>query len=257
MSPKKILIALFTFLRKEVIRIFRIWMQTLLPSVITTTLYFLIFGTFIGSKLPPIGDFSYIQFIVPGLVMLAVITNSFQNTISTFFFSKFQKNIEEILVSPLPYWSVVLGYLLGGLFRGLLVGVLVLAVALFFTHLTVFNLAIIVIFMVLTSLLFSLAGLLNGLFAKGMDDVSIIPTFVLTPLTYLGGVFYSINMLPPVWQVVSRFNPILYIVDGFRYGFLGVSDVSVWFSLSILSITVIAFGAVTLYFFKKGYGLKS
>jgi ABC-2 type transport system permease protein len=257
MNAQKISIALFTFLRKEVVRILRIWKQTLLPSVVTTTLYFLIFGTFIGSKLPPIGTFTYIQFIVPGLVMLAVITNSFQNTISTFFFAKFQKNIEEILVSPLPYWSVVLGYLLGGLFRGLLVGILVLFVALFFTHLTVFNLAIIVIFMILTSFLFSLAGLLNGLFAEGMDDVSIIPTFVLTPLTYLGGVFYSVHMLPPIWQIVSRFNPILYIVDGFRYGFLGVSDVSIWISLSILIGTIIIFGTVTLYLFKNGYGLKS
>lgn len=257
MPANKILIALFTFLRKEVIRILRIWKQTLLPSVVTTTLYFLIFGKFIGSKLPPIGDFTYIQFIVPGLVMLAVITNSFQNTVSTFFFAKFQKNIEEILVSPLPYWSVVLGYLLGGLFRGLLVGVLVLGVALFFTHLAIYNLAVIIVFMILTSFLFSLAGLLNGLFAKGMDDVSIIPTFVLTPLTYLGGVFYSVHMLPPAWQVISRFNPVLYIVDGYRYGFLGVSDVSIWLSLSILIGTIVVFGATTLYLFKKGYGLKT
>ena len=257
MSPTKIVTALYTFLRKEVVRILRIWKQTLLPSVITTTLYFLIFGTFIGSKLPAVGGYSYIQFIVPGLVMLAVITNSFQNTISTFFFAKFQKNIEEILVSPLPYWSVVLGYLLGGLFRGLLVGILVLIVALFFTHLAIHSLLVIVLFMILTSLLFALAGLLNGLFAKNIDDIAIIPTFVLTPLTYLGGVFYSVHMLPPVWQVVSKFNPVLYIVDGYRYGFLGVSDFSIYLSSSILIVTIIIFGSATLYFFKKGYGLKS
>lgn len=244
-------------LRKEVSRFARLWSQTLLPSVVTTILYFAIFGKFIGSQVQPIEGVSYIQFIVAGLVMMAVIMNSFQNVIASFFFSKFQRSIEEMLVSPLPYWALVAGYILGGLMRGLAVGILVLLTALFFTHLVVYNIWFVLIFIILTSVFFSLLGLLNGLFAKNFDQVQIVPTFVLTPLIYLGGVFYSIEFLPPLWQKVSLFNPILYMIDGLRYGFLGIADVSPWVSLILLLIfTGVSLGLV-LYFFKKGYGLRS
>jgi len=246
-----------TIVRKESVRFLRIWPQTLLPSVVTTTLYYVVFGTFIGSQIKGFGDFSYIQFIVPGLVMMAVITNSFANVASSFFGSKFQKSIEELLVSPIKPFLVVAGYVTGGVFRGLLTGVLVLGVSLFFTHLTIHNWFLTVAFIFLTSLLFALAGLLNGIYAKDFDGVSIIPTFVLTPLTYLGGVFYSISALPPIWQTVSVWNPILYMVNGFRYGFLGVSDVSVPFSLFILIGLSAVLIFANIYLFKTGRGLRT
>ena len=257
MTPKGIAVAYYTIVRKDIIRMLRIWSQTFLPSVVTMSLYYIVFGSFIGSQIAAIGGFSYIQFIVPGLVMMAVITNSYSNVVSAFFGAKFQRNLEELMVSPTPNWVVVLGFVSGGVFRGLVIGVLVLLTSLFFTHLTIFSLPILIAAVVLTSVLFSLAGLLNGMFAKTFDGVSIVPVFVLTPLTYLGGVFYSIHRLPPLWQNVSLFNPILYMVNAFRFGFLGVSDVSIFISFSLLIGLTIALSILILYLFKKGAGLKN
>ena len=245
-----------TILRKEVVRFLRIWTQSFLPSVITMSLYFVIFGTFIGSQIREIEGFSYMAFIVPGLIMMAVINNSYSNVVSSFFGTKFQRAIEEILVSPTPNYVIILGYTLGGVLRGLIIGFLVTAVSLIFTKLHIFNIFFVFAFVFLTAFMFSLAGLLNGIFAKKFDDVSIIPIFDLTPLTYLGGVFYSIKLLPPIWQTISGFNPILYMVNGFRYGFLGVSDINVWVGMSILVVfTVVLFG-LNLHLLNKGVGMK-
>lgn len=221
------LIALHTLLRKELWRFLRIWSQTLFPPVITMSLYFIIFGKFIGSQIRMVEGFSYIQYIVPGLVMMSVMTNAYTNTSSSFFLTKFNKSIEEMLVSPMSSFIMLLGFMLGGAIRGILVGIIVITISLFFTHLPIHHPGIIIAMGVLASMVFSLGGLINGVYAKRFDDISFIPTFVLTPLTYLGGVFYSIKQLPEFWQHVSLFNPILAIVDTFRYGMLGVSDLSV------------------------------
>ncbi|MDD5083988.1 MAG: ABC transporter permease [Candidatus Moranbacteria bacterium] len=257
MNNHQIFIAYWTIARKESGRFLRIWKQTLLPSVVTTGLYYVIFGTFIGSQIAAIGGYSYMQFIVPGLVMMAVITNAFSNVVSSFFGSKFQRDIDELLVSPTPNWVIIAGYVTGGVLRGIVVGALVLGVALFFTKLTVHSWAIVIGFLLLTAIVFSLAGLFNAAFAKKFDDTMIVPTFVLTPLTYLGGVFYSIHALPPFWQTVSQANPILYMVSGFRYGFLGLSDVSVWASFSLLAALCIILLFANIFIFTKGYGLKN
>lgn len=257
MNKAQLWVAYSTITRKECVRFLRIWSQTLLPSVITMILYYVIFGTFIGSQIAPIHGYTYMQFIVPGLVMMAVITNSFSNVVSSFFGSKFQRNLEELMVSPTPNWVIIAGYCTGGVLRGLMVGALVLGVSVFFTHLVVQSFALVFLFIFLTSLTFSLAGLVNGIFAKSFDAVSIVPTFVLTPLTYLGGVFYSIDALPKFWQIVSQFNPILYMVNGFRYGFLGLSDVNVTASLVMLISLCIALLILNMYLFEKGQGLKS
>jgi ABC-2 type transport system permease protein len=256
MNQNKIWIAYQTIVRSEVQRFFRIWTQTFLPPAITTTLYYVIFGTFIGSQIDPIQGFTYMQFIVPGLVMMAVITSSFMNTVSSFFSAKFMKQLEELLVAPVPPIIVLAGYVTGGVIRGILTGLLVLVIALFFTKLTIASLFAIVVFIFLTSVLFSLLGLITGIFAKNFDGVSIIPNFFLTPLTYLGGVFYSIEMLSPFWQAVSKLNPILYMVDGFRYGFLGISDVSVVWSFSMLIVMSIGLVWYTLHVFQTGRGLR-
>lgn len=257
MSSKRIFIAYLTIIRKEIVRIFRIWSQTLLPSVITITLYYLIFGSFIGSQIGNVGNFSYIQFIVPGLVMMAVITNSFSNVVGSFFGAKFQRNLEELLISPTPEWIIIAGYATGGVVRGIIVGVIVLCISLLFTKIAIHSAAMVVLFIILTAVLFSLAGLLNAIFAKGFDGISIIPTFVLTPLTYLGGVFYSIKVLPAFWQGVSQANPILYMVNGFRYGFLGISDVNIFASFSVVLASVVILLGINLYLFKRGYGLRN
>ena len=216
MTPNKMWIAYLTVMRKELVRIFRIWAQTILPPVITTSLYFIVFGTFIGSQLAPIQGLSYIQFIVPGLIMMSIITSSYMNTVSNFYFAKFMRNIDEMLVSPMPDWLVIAGFISGGVMRGLIVGFFVLLVSLFFSHLAIFNIFVLVAAVLMTSVLFSLAGLINGVYAKGFDGISIVPTFVLTPLTYLGGIFYSISQFPEFWQKVSLLNPILYMVNAVR-----------------------------------------
>jgi ABC-2 type transport system permease protein len=251
-----ILVGYYTMVRKDFMRIVRIWSQTLLPPVITMSLYFAIFGTFIGSQLRNIHDVPYIQFIVPGLVMMSIITSSFMNTVSTFYFAKWQRTIDEQLVSPMPMWALILGFVTGGIMRAIMVGVLVIGVSLFFTHLVVYNALVIFGAAFLTALLFSCLGLVNGIFAKNFDGISIVPTFVLTPLTYLGGVFYSIDQLPGFFRTASLFNPILYMVNAFRYGFLGVSDISL--SVCFLVMGVASLGAFlwALFLFLRGAGLK-
>lgn len=251
------LIGYYTMVRKDVIRIFRIWSQTLLPPVITMSLYFLIFGTFIGSQLAPIDGVGYIDFIVPGLVMMTIITSSYINTVSTFYFSKFIKNIEELLVSPMPSWVIVAGFVSGGVIRAFLTGFLVILTSLFFTHISLHSVLIIFAAALLTSLLFSFAGLVNGFFAKSFDAINIVPTFVLTPLTYLGGIFYSIDLLSEPFRTLSLFNPILYMVNAFRYGFLGISDVNVWLCFAVLLGLTVIFFVATLLMFIRGAGFKS
>lgn len=257
MTGFQIWISYYTMVRKEFMRMIRIWSQTLLPPIVTTSLYFVVFGAFIGSQLAEIDGYSYMQFIVPGLIMMSMITSSYMNTVSTFYFSKWQRTLDEVLVSPTPNWIVIAGFVSGGMIRGLFVGALVLLVSLLFTHLVIHQILILIFAGILTTMLFSLAGLINGIFAKGFDGISIVPTFVLTPLTYLGGVFYSINQFPEFWRTVSLFNPILYMVNAFRYGFLGISDVSIVFSFSLLIGLNIALLGLTVYLFKKGWGFKN
>jgi ABC-2 type transport system permease protein len=251
------LICLTSIARKEMTRIFRIWMQTLVPPVITMTLYFIIFGNFIGSQLRDINGYNYMSFIAPGLIMMSIITNSYTNTVSSFFSTKFQRNIEELLVSPTPNWVIILGYISGGMVRGMSVGFLVSLVSLFFVRLPIHSIFHALVFALLTSFVFSLAGMINGIFAKKFDDISIIPTFVITPLTYLGGVFYSIALLPEFWQTVSKANPIIYMIDGFRYGFLGFSDMNVLSGISMLVVFGVTLFSINLYLLKKGVGIRS
>lgn len=259
MNPrtKNHLIALQTVLYKEVIRFMRIWSQTLLPPAITMTLYFIIFGQLIGSQIKAIGGFTYMQFIVPGLVMMSMMTNAYANTASSFFSAKFSRSIEEMLVSSMPGYVMLLGYLLGGALRGILVGIVVLLIACLFTRIHIAHYGIVIMMAILAAMLFSLGGFLNGLFAKKFDDVSFIPTFVLTPLTYLGGVFYSIQQLPPALQTISMLNPILNIVDTFRYGMLGISDVNIYIGFTLVSILFIVLFIACLVLLRKGMGLRS
>lgn len=243
MTAREQWIAFVTIVRKEVRRFLRIWMQTLLPPAITMSLYFIIFGALIGSRIGEMGGFSYMEFVVPGLIMMSVITNAYSNVVSSFFGAKFQRFVEEILVSPMSNNTVLWGYVLGGVARGLLVGLIVTLLSLFFTRLHIQHVAVTIGIVLMTSVLFSLAGFINAVFANNFDDVSIVPVFVLTPLTYLGGVFYSIDMLPEFWANVSRLNPMLYIVNAFRYGVLGVSDVDVGTAFAMVAVfTLLAYG---------------
>lgn len=250
-------IALYTTLRREIVRFFRIWSQTLLPSVISVVLYFVIFGHLIGNRIGVMGGFSYIEYIVPGLIMMAVITNAYANVVSSFFGSKFQRNIEEMLVSPMPNYLILWGYVLGGVVRGLTVGVLVTGVSLLFVSLPLQNLGLILLVGLLTAVLFSLAGLLNGIFAKKFDDINLVPTFILTPLTYFGGVFYSIELLPEFWQRVTYLNPIFYMVNAFRYGMLGQADVGIGVSLGTIIFFILAFYVINLKLLTKGVGVRT
>ncbi|MFI5260507.1 MAG: ABC transporter permease [Candidatus Paceibacteria bacterium] len=250
-------ISFYTIVRKDVLRMFRIWAQTFLPSVVTSSLYFLVFGAFLGSKIGSVQGVPYVMFVVPGLVMLAVVTNSYANTSSVMFSSKFfGRNIDEILVSPTPPWVLVAGYVMGGVIRGMLIGFFVLLVSLFFTHLTVYNIFVVLAFLILTSLVFALAGLVNGIYAKSIDGINIVPTFVLTPLVYLGGVFYSAQTLPGFWGTLTKFDPVFYIINGFRYGFLGISDVSIYFSMGLLLTFVAVLLGTAWYLVKTGLGLR-
>ncbi|MBS9423596.1 MULTISPECIES: ABC transporter permease [Photorhabdus] len=250
-------VALKTIWIKEITRFGRIWVQTLLPPVITMSLYFIIFGSLIGSRIGEMGGVDYMQFIVPGLIMMAVITNSYANVSSSFFGAKFQRSIEELLVAPVPTHIVIVGFVGGGVARGVCVGILVTLVSLFFVPLHIHAWWMIVVTLLMTSILFSLGGLLNSIFAKTFDDISIIPTFVLTPLTYLGGVFYSLTLLPPFWQAVSKLNPIVYMVSGFRYGFLGITDVSLIITLSVLTAFIVVFYLAAWYLIETGRGLRT
>lgn len=257
MTPYQTWISFYTIVRKDVVRILRIWPQTFLPSVVTAALYFLIFGTFLGSKIGEVNGVSYIMFVVPGLVMLSVVTNSYMNSSFTMFMSKFfARTIDEILVSPTPPWIIVAGFVTGGVIRGVTVGTLVLLVSLFFTKLVVSNLFIIILFLLLTSIVFALAGLVNGVYAKSIDGINIVPTFVLTPLVYLGGVFYSAETLPGFWGTLTKFDPIFYIINGFRYGFLGFSDVPIMYSIGLLLLFVVVLLGVAIYLIKNGLGLR-
>ncbi|BCA84514.1 transport permease protein [Enterococcus saigonensis] len=242
---------------KETNRYLRIWVQTLVPPVITTSLYFIIFGKMIGGRIGDMGGFSYIEFIVPGLIMMSAITSSYANVSSSFFSQKFQKNIEELLVAPVPAHIIIWGFVIGGIGRSTLVGTLVTIISLFFVPLHVHSWLLVVLTLLMTAILFSLAGLINGVFAQSYDDVSIVPTFVLQPLTYLGGVFYAISMLPPFWQAVSKINPIVYMISCFRYGFLGTTDVSVVFSLLVLVLFIAVLYTVCYYLISRGRGLRS
>lgn len=249
-------IALKTILIKEVLRFVRIWVQTILPPAITMMLYFVIFGNLIGSRIGEMGGFTYSQYIAPGLIMMSIITNSYSNVVSSFFSSKFQRHVEELIVSPIPNYLIVLGYVGGGVARGLVVGLTVTVVALFFTDLHLHNALITLIVVLLTAALFSLAGFVNGVFARSFDDISIVPTFVLTPLTYLGGVFYSIDLLSGFWQGLSHLNPILYMVNAFRYGVLGVTDIHLGVAFAMIIAFVVGLFSYSLYLLKKGVGVR-
>lgn len=250
-------IAFNTLFRRETARIIRIWPQTLMPQLITMILYFIIFGDVIGERIGDMNGVPYMEYIVPGLIMMAIINSSYMNTVSTFFFAKFQRNIEEMLVSPMPNIIIILGHVSGGVFRGLLVGFLIALVSLLFADLKIYSYILTFSIAILTATLFSLAGLINGIFAKKFDDISIVPMFILTPLSYLGGVFYSVTLLPPFWQSISRFNPILYMVNGFRYGIIGNADVMVEQSILFILILDIALLMFSVWLMRKGVGIKS
>ncbi len=251
------LVALSTIARREVTRILRIWGQTLVPPAITMTLYFLIFGKLIGPRIGQMGNVGYIDYIVPGLVMMSVIQNAYGNVSSSFFGAKFGRHIEELLVSPMPSWVILGGYVAGGVLRGLMVGVIVLAISLCFTRLTVPH-PFATFFTVLAgATIFSLAGFVNAVYAKKFDDVAIVPTFILTPLTYLGGVFYSVTLLPPWAQAITHANPIFYLVNAFRYGLLGASDVPPWIAYALMLVFILALGGLSMWLLKRGTGLRS
>tara|TARA_B110000438_G_scaffold299266_1_gene349107 strand:+ start:279 stop:1052 length:774 start_codon:yes stop_codon:yes gene_type:complete len=250
------LVAVRTVIRKEMSRVLRIWIQTIVPPAITMTLYFIIFGNLIGRRIGTMDGFDYMQYIAPGLIIMSVITNSYGNVVSSFFGAKYSGHIEEMLVSPMSNASIIIGHVSGGVLRGMLVGTLVTVIALFFTRLEVAHPFIMVSVVLLSSIVFSLAGFINAVFAKKFDDISIVPTFVLTPLTYLGGVFYSISMLPEFWQGVSKANPILYMVNAFRYGILGTSDISITYAYAILVGFVILLFSASFFLMKKGVGIR-
>jgi ABC-2 type transport system permease protein len=242
--------------RKEVVRVLRIWVQTIVPPAITMTLYFIIFGNLIGSRIGSMDGFDYMQYIAPGLIMMSVITNSYGNVVSSFFGAKFGRHIEEMLVSPMSNATIVLGHVAGGVLRGILVGSLVTVVALFFTDLDVQHPLVTISIVLLSSIVFALAGFINAVFARKFDDISIVPTFVLTPLTYLGGVFYSISLLPEPWQTISLANPILYMVNAFRYGILGTSDIKLGTAYAILLLFCVLLFAACMLLMGRGVGIR-
>lgn len=249
-------VALNTIVYREVRRFLRIWPQTLLPPAITMVLYFVIFGNLIGKQIGDMHGFTYMQYIVPGLIMMSVITNAYSNVVSSFFSTKFHRSIEEILVSPMSPHVVVLGYVLGGVLRGLIVAAIVSVLSLFFTDLQIHSLGITLLVVIFTAAVFSLGGFINAVFARNFDDISIIPSFVLTPLTYLGGVFYSIDMLSPFWQKISLANPILHMVNAFRYGILGQSDINVWLAISLVILTTVILYVWSIYLLNSGRGMR-
>jgi ABC-2 type transport system permease protein len=250
-------IAFKTIVKKEIYRFIRIWPQTLLPPAITTTLYFLIFGKLIGDRIGMINGASYMDYIVPGIILMSVISHSYANVVSSFYSTKFQRNIEELLVAPVPNWVILSGYISGGIIRGLLVGMVVALISLLFADFAVHNITITLVTALLTATLFSLAGFINAILAESFDDISIIPNFVLTPLSYLGGVFYSVDMLPPIWQTISMGNPILYMVNAFRYGLIGVSDIDIQLTFIITGGFIVTLVVLCLYLLHKGIGIKN
>jgi ABC-2 type transport system permease protein len=250
------IVAMKTIVRKEMVRVLRIWIQTIVPPAITMTLYFIIFGNLIGRRIGTMDGFDYMQYIAPGLIMMSVITNSYGNVVSSFFGAKFGRHLEEMLVAPMSNATIILGHVAGGVLRGLLVGLLVTVIALFFTRLEVQHVFVTISVVLLSSIVFSLMGFINAIFAKKFDDISIVPTFVLTPLTYLGGVFYSISLLPDFWQTVSLANPILYMVNAFRYGILGTSDISIGVAYAILVAFVVVLFTACVQLLNRGVGIR-
>jgi len=257
MQVKRHWISFTTIVTKEVTRFTRIWLQTIVPPAVSMTLYFIIFGHLIGPRIGVMHGVGYIDFISPGIIMMAVINNSYANVVSSFFSAKFQRHIEEILVAPVTSFTILAGFVTGGAARGLSVGLVVTMIALYFTDLHIANYFIVVTVVFLTAVLFSIAGLLNAIFAKKFDDISIVPTFILTPMIYLGGVFYSIDLLPAFWQKVSLFNPILYMVNAFRYGMLGVSDINIYYAFTIICVFIMLLAGYALYLLHKGTGIKN
>ena len=250
------IVALQTIVRKEIVRVLRIWIQTVVPPAITMTLYFIIFGNLIGRRIGTMDGYDYMQFIAPGLIMMSVITNSYGNVVSSFFGAKYGRHIEEMLISPMSNATIIIGHVAGGVLRGVLVGLLVTIIALFFTKLEVRHPFITISIVLLSSTVFALAGFINAVFARKFDDISIIPTFVLTPLTYLGGVFYSISLLPDFWQKVSLANPILYMVNAFRYGILGTSDIGIAKAYGILVVFVVVLFVACQQLMRRGVGIR-
>lgn len=250
-------IAFKTIVTREIRRFMRIWAQTLLPPAITMTLYFIIFGGLIGSRIGEMEGFTYMQYIAPGVIMMAIINNAYSNVASSFFSAKFQSHIEELMVAPVPNYLILAGYVAGGTARGLCIGLIVSVVALFFTDLTVQHYWITFTMVLLSAVMFALGGFINAVYARSFDEISIIPTFILTPLTYLGGVFYSINLLPEFWQNVSLLNPVLYMVNAFRYGLLGISDVSVFWAFAIIVLFIAVLTWFALHLLHKGTGLRN
>lgn len=251
------LIAYKTIVRKEVLRFSRIWKQTLIPPVITNILYFIIFGNLIGQRIGYIENFSYTDFIFPGLLLMSVITHSYTNTVSSLYISKYHRYIEELLVSPIENYTILAGFITGGIIRGLSVGVVVILAAQFFVTFTVHNIFLMLAVILLSSTLFSMCGFLNGLFASDWDDINVVPTFIMTPLTYLGGIFFSISMLPGIWQDIALINPILYLINALRFSMLGISDVSVSFAFFIIIAFNILLATLCLYFLSIGKGLRT
>ncbi len=257
MQLKDQYIALQTIVKKELLRFLRIWIQTVLPAGITMALYFIIFGKLIGSQIGNIGGFSYMEYIVPGIILMSVINNSYSNVVSSFFSAKFQRHIEEMQVSPMPNYIILLGFIFGGVARGLIVGAVVTVISLMFIDLKIHSITVAIVVVFFTAVLFSIAGLINAVYAKSFDDISIIPTFVLTPLIYLGGVFYSVDMLSDFWQSISLFNPLLYMVNAFRYSFLGVSDINLVTAFTIIVLFVVILFSIALYLLNKGIGIRN
>ena len=257
MNAKKIWIAYQTIVIKEFFRCLRIWPQTIMPPAITTTLYFIIFGKLVGSQIKPLYGFTYMQFIVPGLVLMQVVINAYVNASSSFFGAKFQRYIEELLVSPTPNVIILLGYVTGGLVRACIVASIVITIALLFTHLEIQHPGLMIFTIVMLAIFFSIAGVINAIFAYTFDDVSWVPSFVLTPLTYLGGVFFSIKMLPSLWQKIALLNPVLYLIDLFRYSVLGVQEASITVALTILFMMTFGLFFYALHLLAKSPRLRS
>lgn len=249
--------AYWTLVVRETLRFLRIWVQTVVPPMVTTALYFVIFGNLIGERVGPMAGMPYRDFIVPGLILMSVITNSYANVVSSFFSAKYQRHVEEMLVAPVPHYVILAGYVTGGILRGLVVGLAVTAVAALFAEVRASSPAILAGEVLLTSALFSIAGFINAIYARNFDDISIVPTFVLTPFTYLGGVFYSVSLLPPFWRELSLFNPIFYLVDGFRHGMLGVSDGPPWASFALAGSTCAGLWLYALSRLRRGVGIRS
>ena len=258
MNAHGTLIALGTIVRREVMRILRIWSQTLLPPAITMTLYFIIFGQLVGRRIGEIAPgISYIEYIAPGLIMMSVIQNAYGNITSSFFGAKFQRFVEEMLVSPMPSWTILTGYVSGAVLRGFMVGIIVLLLSLFFTKIHLYHPLVTLSTFVLAATIFALLGFVNAIFARKFDDIAIIPTFILTPLTYLGGVFYNVAQLPSPWKEISHLNPILYMVGAFRYGLLGVNEINLVWAYAVMLAFVVALGAFCLTLLNRGVGLRS